>query len=179
MGLDSVEILMRAEEAFGIEIPDSVAERLLTPADLVDFVAAHVPLKPTEECLSQQVFYRLRRGFRSQMKALSSTVDLDTPLKELLQKDQWPRIWEAVRAEVGEPVWPVAIPSPGLLSGGPTTVRQLIWHVVAALPKPNIAAGETWTRTRIQAEIRRIVGEEIGAHDYRLNARFVEDIGLS
>jgi hypothetical protein len=179
MGLDGVEILMRTEEAFGIEIPDSVAERLVTPADLVDFVAAHVPLKPTVECLSQQVFYRLRRGFRSQLKALSATIDLDTPLKALLHKDQWPRVWEAIRAEVGEPEWPVAIPWPGLLSGGPTTVRQLIWHVAGALPKPNTAAGDTWTRPQIQAQIRRIVGEEIGVYDYRLSARFVEDIGLS
>jgi hypothetical protein len=53
-----------------------------------------VPLKATEECLSQQLFYRLRRGFRSQLKARSSTFDLDTPLKEILHKDQWPQVWE-------------------------------------------------------------------------------------
>ena len=81
MGLDGVEI-MRTEETFGIEIPDEVGARLLTPAALVDYVAANVPLNATEECLSQQVFYRLRRGFRPQLKALSSTFHLDTPLKE-------------------------------------------------------------------------------------------------
>src|SRR5260370_42688860 len=79
MGLDGVEIIMRTEETFGIEIPDNVAQQILTPAALVDFVAAKVPMKPTEECLSQQLFYRLRRGFRSQLKALSSTFDLDKP----------------------------------------------------------------------------------------------------
>jgi acyl carrier protein len=41
MGLDGVEIVMRTEESFGIEIPDEVAETLLTPAALVDFVAAN------------------------------------------------------------------------------------------------------------------------------------------
>lgn len=71
--------------------------------------------------------------------------------------------------------------SPGraLLSSGPKTVRQLIWHVAASLPKPDIAAGEAWTRPRIQAEIRRFVGEQVGAWDYGLKARFVEDIGIS
>jgi hypothetical protein len=179
MGLDGVEIIMRTEEAFGIEIPDKIAQQILTPAALVDFVAGNVPLKPTEECLSQQLFYRLRRGFRSQVKALSSTFDLNTPLKEILHKDQWPQIWQAVRAEVGQPEWPASIPWPGLLSGGPKTIRELIWHVAGALPKPNTAAGEAWTRPRIQAEIRRIVGEQVGAWDYRLKDRFVDDIGIS
>ena len=59
MGLDGVEIIMRTEEAFGIEIPDEIAAQLLTPAALVDYVAANVALKATEECLSQQLFYRL------------------------------------------------------------------------------------------------------------------------
>jgi acyl carrier protein len=179
MGLDAVEIVMRTEETFGIEIPDKVAARILTPAALIDFVAANVPLKPTDECLSQQLFYRLRRGFRSQLKALSSRFDLDTPLKELLHKDQWAQVWEAVRREVGQPGWPASIPWPGLLSGGPKTVRELIWHVAAALPKPDIAAGEAWTRPRTHAEIRRIVGEQVGAWDYSLKARFVDDIGVS
>src|SRR5262245_49836543 len=98
MGLDAVEIVMRAEETFGIQIPDKIAAQILTPAALIHFVAANVPLQPTNDCLSQQLFYRLCRGFRSQLKALSPRFDLDTPLKELLHKDQWPRVWEAVRA---------------------------------------------------------------------------------
>jgi hypothetical protein len=179
MGLDGVEIVMRTEETFGIEIPDKIAVQILTPAALVDFVAANVPVKPTEECLSQQLFYRLRRGFRSQMKALSSTFDLDTPLKEILNKDQWPQVLAAIRAEVGQLEWPTSIPWPGLLRGGPKTVRELIWHIAGALPKPNTAAGEAWTRPRIQAEIRRIVGEQVGAFDYSLKDRFVDDIGIS
>jgi hypothetical protein len=178
VGLDGVEIIMRTEETFGIEIPDNVAQQILTPAALVDFVAARVPMKPTKECLSQQLFYRLRRGFRSQLKALSSTLDLNTSLKEILHKDQWPQVWQAIRADVGQPEWPASIPWPGLLSAGPKTVRELIWYVAGALPTPNTATGEAWTRPRIQAEIRRIVGDQVGAYDYSLKDRFVDDIGI-
>ena len=78
-----------------------------------------------------------------------------------------------------QPEWPASIPWPGLLSSGPKTVRELIWQVAASLPKPDISAGETWTRPRIQAEVRRIVGEQVGAWDYSLKARFVDDIGIS
>lgn len=178
MGLDIIEIVVRAEETFGIAIPDEEAARLLPPAALVDFVAANVPLTPTDACLSQQLFYRLRRDFRSQLKALSSTFDLDTPLREILHRDQWPQVWAAVRAEVGQPEWPVSIPWPGLLSGGPETVRELIWRMATSLPAPQTSAGEAWTRPRIQAEVRRIVSETVGAWDYRLNAQFVDDLGL-
>ena len=66
-----------------------------------------------------------RTGFRSQLKALSSTFDLDTPLKAILHKDQWPQVWVAIRAEVGQPEWPASIPWPGLLTSGPKTVREL------------------------------------------------------
>jgi len=179
VGLDGVEIIMRTEETFGIEIPNKIAAQLLTPAALVDFVAANVTMKPTEECLSQQLFYRLRRGFRSQLKALSATFDLDTPLKEILHKDQWPQVWEAIRAEVGQPEWPTSIQWPTFFRDGPKTVRELIWHIAGALPKPNIAAPEAWTRPRIHAEIRRIVGEQVGVYDYSLKDRFVDEIGIS
>jgi len=54
MGLDGVEIVMRTGETFSIEIPDKIAQQILTPAALVDYVAANVPCEPTEECLTQQ-----------------------------------------------------------------------------------------------------------------------------
>lgn len=85
MGLDGVEIIMRTEETFGIEIPDEIAQGILSPAALVDFVAAQVPLKPTDVCLSQQLFYRLRRGFRSQLKALTPIRSGCTPQKHSAQ----------------------------------------------------------------------------------------------
>jgi acyl carrier protein len=42
MGLDSVELVMNAEEHFGIEIPDHVAETLFTVGDLHGFVVAEL-----------------------------------------------------------------------------------------------------------------------------------------
>lgn len=39
MGLDLVEIVMRIEEDFEIEIPDRVAETLTTPGKVIDYLA--------------------------------------------------------------------------------------------------------------------------------------------
>jgi NADH dehydrogenase (ubiquinone) 1 alpha/beta subcomplex 1 len=39
--LDVVEVIMAMEDEFVIEIPDQEAERLTTPAQVVEFIAAH------------------------------------------------------------------------------------------------------------------------------------------
>lgn len=179
MGLDSVEIVLQTEEAFGISIPDEAAERMLTPAHLISYLLDHVPTSPSADCLSQRLFYRLRRGFRAQVPALVGDFTIDTPLDTFLHKDQWPRVWAAVRATVGESSWPESVPWPGFFSGGPKTVRHLIWHLVAAVPRPDASAGERWDRTRIEAEVRRIIRDVTGESDFRLKASFVDDIGVS
>jgi len=39
--LDTVELVMAFEEAFGIEIPDASAEKIATVADVINYVQAH------------------------------------------------------------------------------------------------------------------------------------------
>ena len=41
--LDTVELVMAFEEAFGVEIPDDAAEKISTVKDAVDFITAHAP----------------------------------------------------------------------------------------------------------------------------------------
>ena len=40
--LDSVELIMSAEEEFGIEIPDEDAEKLLTVRDAINYIEMNV-----------------------------------------------------------------------------------------------------------------------------------------
>ena len=40
--LDTIELVMAFEEAFGIEIPDEAAEKIKTVMDAVDYVEAHI-----------------------------------------------------------------------------------------------------------------------------------------
>ncbi|MCU0890388.1 acyl carrier protein [Sandarakinorhabdus rubra] len=39
--LDTVELVMAFEEEFGVEIPDDAAEKILTVADAIGFIAAN------------------------------------------------------------------------------------------------------------------------------------------
>ena len=80
MGLEGLEIVLATEETFAIAMPDAVAAAIQTPAELIEFIAANVPIATSQECLTQQLFYRLRRGFRSQLPSMSERFDLDTEL---------------------------------------------------------------------------------------------------
>ena len=40
--LDTIELVMAFEEAFGIEIPDEAAEKIKAVKDAVDYVEAHI-----------------------------------------------------------------------------------------------------------------------------------------
>ena len=42
MGLDSVEIILAAEEDFGLEIPDAEAARMITVGDLQAFIVVEL-----------------------------------------------------------------------------------------------------------------------------------------
>lgn len=42
MGLETVELVMMVEEAFGIAIPDQAAEKLQTVGDMTDWVSDHL-----------------------------------------------------------------------------------------------------------------------------------------
>lgn len=60
MGLDSVELVMDVEKTFGIEIPDSEAEKIFTVGDLHEAVWRRVTKSSTQTCKSQALFYELR-----------------------------------------------------------------------------------------------------------------------
>jgi acyl carrier protein len=176
MGLEFVEIVLAAEETFGIVIPDAEASRMRTPADLIAFVETHVPTVQSDECLTQQLFYCLRRGFRTAIPSLSAPFKPDIALRDVVSKDEWPIVWQNIRAAVGNANWPHEIPWPGWLRDGPKTVRQLIWHLVASLPAPS--PGEPWSRERIEAEIRRILAETLNKKDFPLSAKFIGELGV-
>jgi acyl carrier protein len=40
--LDTVELVMRFEEEFGIEIPDEEAEKILSVKNAIDYIEAHM-----------------------------------------------------------------------------------------------------------------------------------------
>jgi hypothetical protein len=126
MGLDGLEIIMGIEEAFGIVIPEAVPEKWITVRDVIDYVYKLMPQISPEECQTQKIFFKLRRGFRTQIPALVSDFGLKTKLKDVLHKDQWPRVWTAIRNQVGEEGWHESVSLDGFLTKHniPATVKK-------------------------------------------------------
>ncbi len=162
MGLDGVMIVMSVEDTFGIKISDAEAADLRTPDQLAAIVADRVQALPNEQCLTQQTYYRLRRGFHIAIPALASDLRLETPLKDLVHRDQWSRVWRAVREAAEAPEWPAHVPWPELLNAAPRTVRELVWHLAIALTPVKGQGPERWTKQQVAHTVRRIIIEESG-----------------
>lgn len=179
MGLDGVELIMEVEEAFGINIPDEMATDMLTVQNMINYIADHVPTILQEKCQTQQIYYKLRRAFCNLIPALIVDFRLQTKIKDVLHRDQWPKIWATIREQVGEDYWPETIPWPGiLLQQGPATVRELTYYVAFNLPKPNVELNEPWTKERIALQVRDIVKDYAGNASFRQSDEFYRDLRI-
>jgi len=87
MGLDSVEILVRVEEYFGISIQAREAERILTVQEFADCVFTKVTVNPTQKCKSQMLFYKLRTYFADNQGFSKERIRPDSKIKDLIAGD--------------------------------------------------------------------------------------------
>lgn len=94
MGLDSVELLMAIEEEFGVDIPESDAEKMVTVGEVYEWLKDRIASSSPVACLTQRVFYKLRRALVENYGLENKPITPDTRLSELLSlndiKDGWP-----------------------------------------------------------------------------------------
>jgi hypothetical protein len=103
MGLDSVEILVRVEEYFGVSIPNREAEKILTVQDFADCVFAKVTVNPTEKCKSQMLFYKLKTFFIDKQGLSKEQVRPDSKIRDLITGDlktTWTKIEEHLKLDL-------------------------------------------------------------------------------
>lgn len=100
MGLDSVELLMSVEEKFGIRIEDSEAEKIYTVQNFVDCVYSKIITNPNEKCLTQIVFYRIRKAFRN-LNLTEQKIKPETKITELLTQSELKENWHLLKTEIG------------------------------------------------------------------------------
>ncbi|QSS96670.1 phosphopantetheine-binding protein [Psychroflexus sp. ALD_RP9] len=100
MGLDSVELLMSVEDKFGIRIEDSEAEKIYTVQNFVDSVYSKIITNPNEKCLTQIVFYRIRKAVRN-LKLTDKEIKPGTKITELLSQTELKEKWHLLKTEIG------------------------------------------------------------------------------
>ena len=100
MGLDSVELLMSFEDKFGVSIPDGEAEKITTVQQMADSIFEKIKLKPNNKCLSQIVFYRIRKAFEEFGNA-KIEITPKTKMSDLLSKTDLENDWEILETKIG------------------------------------------------------------------------------
>jgi hypothetical protein len=98
MGLDGVEVLVAVEKAFGIEIPNAEAARLVTVGLLEESVLAKIPPAQPGVCLTRTAFYRLRAALVETLGIPREQVRPGSSLDEMIAPHERRRRWEALSA---------------------------------------------------------------------------------
>jgi acyl carrier protein len=106
MGLETVELVIRFEEAFGITISDEVATSMTTPRAVTDYIVTQVATADRSACLSQQAFYFLRRGFSNQLHLSRSAFHPEVSLQTIIPKETRKTVWRQLQTEMGPNVLP-------------------------------------------------------------------------
>jgi hypothetical protein len=106
MGLDTVELVIRFEEAFGITIPDDVATELTTPRRVSFYVLSQLDLAEHTACTSQQAFYFLRREFVPAFGIHRRDFRDTSNLAQLMPPKSRRQIWTTVRRQTGAAALP-------------------------------------------------------------------------
>lgn len=99
MGLDSIEIVMEVEKTFEISIADKEAEQIRTVRDFHEVVWEKIRHKSSAECVSQALFYRLRRLFQEQLSVRSVAIKPETQLNAIVPSKNRRKIWRQLQSD--------------------------------------------------------------------------------
>lgn len=101
MGMDSVEILMSVEEAFGIEIEDHEAEKIRPPADLIELVRAKIAVVQSPICLSHRAFNLLRRSLTRRLGIKRTVIAPNILLADLIRTPDRTDVLKGIAEDTG------------------------------------------------------------------------------
>ena len=86
MGLDSVEIIVNVESAFGITISNFEAEKITTVGDIHAIVWRSVQGRQSMRCHSQQLYYKLRHTLTNKFRVAKDDIELHASLNDIFPK---------------------------------------------------------------------------------------------
>jgi len=181
MGLDSVELLMAIEEEFGIEIPDEDAEQIYTVGQMYDFLRRTLHSTPPARCMTQRLFYMVRKAIIDNYGVPKRSITLDTKIADLVPsqvlKDTWPNL--AVISELEflnlhkQQWWDLGIGR----DVETLTMRELVTTMTTLnAEKFQLEPGsdeEIWMR------LTKVIAQQlnVGLHEIQPNASFARDLG--
>src|SRR5690349_14886079 len=116
MGMDSVELVMEAEEAFGIRFADDEGLKIRTVGEFYEVILRKLPPAVPRRCLTAAVFYRVRRALTATTNVARQEIRPATRLAPLLPADRRKHVWKELERRLDlrlpsltSPSWGAAI----------------------------------------------------------------------
>ena len=106
MGLDAVELVMKLEDAFGIELRDEEVVDTVTPRMLGDVIFSKLQACDVKICQSQRAFYLLRKSFLKIFGLERKAITPDIEFRSLIPKEQEKDLWKQIKSDVAARSWP-------------------------------------------------------------------------
>src|SRR3954471_7005635 len=110
MGLDSVEILVNVENAFGITISNYEAEKIATVGDIHYLVWRTLQGRQSIRCKTQQLFYKLRYTLAVKFNVPKETIELDASLNEIFPITNRRSLYRKLEKEMEVQLPPLVLP---------------------------------------------------------------------
>jgi acyl carrier protein len=184
MGLDAVELIMRVEEEFGIEITDGEAGQAATVGELHKLVVSKIEPQSLKVCLTSAAFFRTRRAFMDALSIPKDRIRPSTAIEFVLPERDRAQLWASIRKAS-----PLAMPdlkTAWLLYGnqyrsGVETVGDLAGKVLALNYKYLLAEFGGQTEQDVWKALCAIVVDQFGVKPEQVTpeARFYEDLKIS
>jgi hypothetical protein len=175
MGLDAVEFVIAVEDGFGIAIPNVVAEQLLTPRAVAEYVQSRLPAGDDMRCHSQLAFYTLRAAITRAYEIPRASITPDTVWRELLPGPGFTRKWKHLGRVVGATDWP-GVTFFGYAFVRNRTVGETAEYLATRVPALIKGRGATWTRSEIDTVIAALMRDDLGIASFGWDDRFVEEL---
>jgi len=106
MGLDSVELVMEMEEAFGVELKDDEVVKTVTPRMVGDVIFSKLQATDERICQTQRAFHIIRRAFRQLFVLQRKSMTPDMEFRKLIPRPKEKEIWPQIQSAVAARSWP-------------------------------------------------------------------------
>jgi hypothetical protein len=176
MGLDSVELILGWEDAFGVSISGAEAEKMLTTRQVVQAIYEKIQSSMPEDhgCLSMRAFFRLRSAFQAE-GVPRNAIQPETKVMSLLPGRQRRNILSTVCERAG--LHPLKRLPLGLqFTFG--RVRDVVLDAVVGQHDALRHPGHGWSLLQVREVVRAVMYAQLALRRFSDDAELVKDLRL-
>lgn len=181
MGLDSVELILAIEEEFGIEIPYDELSSVATVGDVYEMVKAQVSSVEPVVCLSQKIFYQLRKALSENYGIDCRVITPSSRLADFLSRKELQEGWPFLKLFIDLKAPPSVVAKSLLgfkLTSDSLTVRELVETLITLngkdLAPQRDTESEIWNRL-VRVFVRQL---NVRPKDVKPHAQIARDLGV-